>query len=69
VENKYVIYHSHILPLIEQIASVAAEYDIPYIVIAQSSDNGFERSAHIPQGTHKEMRQLWAWLEHNEEEE
>lgn len=65
MENKYAVYYSQIFPLIERIERIAVEHDIPYIAIVQSSDNGCERSAYIPQGTHKEMRQLWTWLEQN----
>jgi len=63
MEDKSNIYKEQIMPLIKRLNAVCTEHDIPFILVVQSSDEGHERSAYIPRGAHKEMRQLWEWLE------
>jgi hypothetical protein len=63
MENKEAIYRSQIMPLIEQLDKIAQEHGMPFVLVVQSSDEGHERSAYIPREAHKEMRQLWQWLE------
>lgn len=62
MNDKTTEYQQHIQPRIEQIMRIAQEYGIPFVLVFQTSDDGHERSAYIPPGSHKEMRQLWEWL-------
>ena len=62
MQDKTTEYRQHIVPLIEQMSKLAQEHGIPFVIVFQTSDSGHERSAYIPQGSHKEMRQLWDWL-------
>ena len=63
MEDKSAIYTEQILPLIKQINMIATEHGIPFVLVFQTSDAGYERSAYMPAHAHKEMRQLWQWLE------
>jgi hypothetical protein len=63
MEDKSSIYETQIEPLVQQIGKIAQEHGIPFVLLVQTSDGDNVRSAYIPASAHKEMRQLWQWLE------
>lgn len=63
MQDKSDIYTTQMLPLIKQLDNIATEHGIPFVLVVQTSDDGHERSTYIPPFAHKEMRQLWQWLE------
>jgi len=63
MENKSAIYEAQIEPLVQQISKIAQEHGIPFVLLVQTSDGENVRSAYIPASAHKEMKQLWHWVE------
>ena len=63
MEDKIAIYTAQIEPLIKQMDAIAKEHDIPFVLVFQVSDGGHVRSAYLTPTAHKEMKQLWQWLE------
>lgn len=55
------IYFAQILPLIEQIQTIATEHSIPLIVVAQISDGDFKASLNIPKHAHRQMKESARW--------
>ena len=72
MEDKKAAYDAQVAPLIEQIGALAKEQGIPFVLVFQTSDEGYELSVSIPSSSaHKEVAELWeqierwGWMERN----